>query len=70
MKNLDAYTDEELREELARVLAHAHGELLNDTEVHRLWQINEEIRQQTPRNGASCYPFGGLSNLSRHESYG
>jgi hypothetical protein len=51
MKNLDAYTDEELREELARVLAHAHGELLNDTEVHRFWQINEEIRQRRAASG-------------------
>jgi hypothetical protein len=43
MTDLDAYTYEELEQELARVLVHARGEILNDAEVHRFWQINEEI---------------------------
>jgi hypothetical protein len=39
MTDLDAYTDEELEQELARVLAHARGEVLNDAEVQRFWQL-------------------------------
>ena len=39
MTDPDAYTDEELRQELARVLAHARGEELNDAEVQRFWQL-------------------------------
>jgi hypothetical protein len=31
--NLEACTDEELEQKLARVLAYASGEVLNDTEV-------------------------------------
>jgi hypothetical protein len=59
MTDLDAWTDEELEQELARVLAHARGEVLNDAEVQKFWQLNEEIRrrvrhQETPRSGANC----------------
>ena len=43
MKDLDAYTDEELEQALARVLAHVRGEVLNDAEVQKFWQLNEEI---------------------------
>jgi hypothetical protein len=43
MTDLEAYTDEELPQELARVLVNARGEVLSDAEVHRFWQINEEI---------------------------
>ncbi len=43
MTDLDAYTDEELEQKLARVLAHARGEVLNDAEVQRFSQLNEQI---------------------------
>ena len=50
MTDIDAYTDEELEQELARVLAHARGEVLNEAEVQRFWQLNEQILR---RRGAS-----------------
>jgi hypothetical protein len=43
MTDLDAYTDEELEQELARVLVHARGEVLSDDEVREFWQLYEEI---------------------------
>jgi hypothetical protein len=43
MTNLEAYTDEELEQKLARVLAYASGETLNDTEVQKFHQLYEEI---------------------------
>ena len=48
MTDLDAYTDEELGQELARVLVLARGEVLNDAEVHTFWRINEEILRRRP----------------------
>lgn len=41
--DLHARTDEELEQELARVLAHARGEVLNDAEVQKFWLLNDEI---------------------------
>ena len=41
--DLDAYTDEELQQALAQVLAHARGEVLNDAEVQKFWQIYEAV---------------------------
>jgi hypothetical protein len=35
MTDLDAYTGDELEQELASVLAHARGEVLNHTEVQK-----------------------------------
>jgi hypothetical protein len=54
MTDLHAYTDEELEQELARVLAHARGEVLNDAEVQRFRQLNEQIlrRRAASRNAA------------------
>ena len=46
MADLDAYTDEELEQTLARVLAHARGEVLNDAEMQRFWQIYAEIHRR------------------------
>jgi len=47
--NLDAYTDEELKQALAGVLALARGEVLNDAEVQKFWQLYEEIlRRRAP----------------------
>jgi hypothetical protein len=54
MTDLDAYTYEELLQALAHVLSDARGEVLNDAEVHRFWQINEEIlrRRAASENAA------------------
>ena len=43
MTNLEACTDEELEQKLARVLAYAAGETLNDAEVQEFHQLYEEI---------------------------
>ncbi len=51
MTDLDAYTDEELEQELARVLAHARGEVLNDAEVERFRQLNEQILRRRAASG-------------------
>jgi hypothetical protein len=48
MTDLDAYTDEELQQALARVLAQARGEVLNDAEVQKFWQIYQEIQRRAP----------------------
>ena len=46
MTDLDAYTDEELEQALARVLAQARGEVLNDAEVQKFWQLYSEIQRR------------------------
>jgi len=46
MTNLDAYTDEELEQALARVLADAQGEVLTDAEVQKFWQLHKEIQRR------------------------
>jgi hypothetical protein len=51
MTDLDAYTDEELEQKLARVLAHARGEVLNDAEVQRFSQLNEQILRHRAASG-------------------
>jgi hypothetical protein len=51
MTDLGASTDEELEQELARVLAHARGEELNDAEVKRFWQLNERILRRRAASG-------------------
>jgi hypothetical protein len=51
MTDLDTYTFEELQQELARLLTHAREEVLNDAEVHRFWQINEEILRRRATSG-------------------
>ena len=43
MTNLESCTDEELEQKLARVLAYASGETLNDAEVQEFQQLYEEI---------------------------
>jgi hypothetical protein len=45
-KDLEAYTDEELEQEMARVVAHAHGEVLNDAELQKFWQLHTEIQRR------------------------
>jgi hypothetical protein len=46
MTALEAYPDEELEQEMARVLAHALGEVLNDAEVQKFWQLYKEIERR------------------------
>jgi hypothetical protein len=54
MIDLDAYTDEELEQALARVLACARGEVLNDAEVQKFWQLHQEIlRRRAPPGTAA-----------------
>jgi hypothetical protein len=51
MTELDAYTDEQLEQELARVLEHARGGVLNDAEVRKFWQLHEEILRRRSASG-------------------
>ena len=44
--NLEACTDEELEQKLARVLAYASREVLNDAEVQEFYQLYEEIQRR------------------------
>ena len=44
--NLDTCTDKELEQALARLLAHAPGEVLNDAEVEKFWLIHKEIQRR------------------------
>jgi hypothetical protein len=44
--DLDAYTDEELEQALARVLVQARREVLNDAEVQKFWQLYAEIQRR------------------------
>jgi hypothetical protein len=46
-----AYTDEELKQALARVIALARGEVLNDAEVERFWQLYAEILRRSAQSG-------------------
>jgi len=49
-----AYTDQELKQALARVIALARSEGLSDAEVQKFWQLYEEIvrRRAIPGNAA------------------
>jgi len=51
MTDLGAYTGEELERELARVLTHARGEVLNDAEMQRFWQLNEQLLRRRAASG-------------------
>jgi hypothetical protein len=46
MTNLEACTDEKLEQALARVLTYASGEVLNDAEVQKFYQLYEEIQRR------------------------
>jgi hypothetical protein len=52
--DLDAYTDEELEQEMARVLAYARGEVLNDAEVQKFWQFYTEIQRRRALPGTAA----------------
>jgi len=49
-----AYTDEELKQALARVTALARKEVLNDAEVEKFWQLCEEILRRRARSGTAA----------------
>jgi hypothetical protein len=49
-----AYTDQELKQALARVIALARSEGLNDTEVQRFWQLYEEIVRRRASSGTAA----------------
>lgn len=52
--DLAAYTDEDLKEALARVNALARCEVLNDAEVERFWQLYEEILRRRAGSGTAA----------------
>jgi len=54
MTNLEACTDEELEQELARVLAYVLGEVLNDAEVQKFYQLHEEIQRRRAPSGTAA----------------
>jgi len=49
-----AFTDEELKQALARVLALARSEGLNDAEVEKFWQLYEEILRRRASSGTAA----------------
>jgi hypothetical protein len=49
-----AYTDEELKQALAGVIALARSEVLNDAEVERFWQLYEEILRRRAPSGTAA----------------
>jgi hypothetical protein len=48
MTNLEACTQEDLENALARVLVHAAGEVLNEAEMRIFYQLYEEMRRRLP----------------------
>jgi hypothetical protein len=46
MTNLEVCTAEELEQKLARVLAYASGETLNDAEVQEFHELCDEIQRR------------------------
>jgi len=54
MTNLEACTDEELEQELARMLAYASGEVLNDAEVQKFYELHEEIQRRRAPSGTAA----------------
>ncbi len=49
LTNLEAYTEGELEQALARLLARARGEVLNDAEVQQFQQLYKEIQRRRAR---------------------
>jgi hypothetical protein len=45
-RNLGASTVEELEQEMASLLAHAQGQLLNESEMHIFIQLQQEIERR------------------------
>jgi hypothetical protein len=48
------YTDDELKQALARVIALARREVLNDAEVEAFWQLYEEILRRRASSGTAA----------------
>lgn len=51
---LNAPTEEELRQALAGLLAHAREEVLNETEVQEFWRMSQEIQRRCSRFGVAA----------------
>ena len=49
-----AYTDQELKQALARVIALARSEGLNDAEVQQFWQLYEEVVRRRATSGTAA----------------
>ena len=49
-----AYTDQELKQALARVIALARTEGLNDGELQKFWQLYEEIVRRRAASGTAA----------------
>lgn len=49
-----AYTDEELRQALARVIELAGSEVLNDAEVEKFWQLYDKILRRRAPSGTAA----------------
>jgi hypothetical protein len=49
-----AYTDQELKQALARVIALARSEGLNDAEVQKFWQLYEEVVRRRATSGTAA----------------
>jgi hypothetical protein len=49
-----AYTDQELKQALARVIALARNEGLNDAEVQQFWQLYQEIVRRRATSGTAA----------------
>ena len=49
-----AYTDQELKQALARVIALARSEGLNDAEVEKFWQLYEETVRRRGTSGTAA----------------
>jgi len=49
-----AYTDQELKQALARVIALARTEGLNDGELQKFWQLYEEIVRRRATSGTAA----------------
>jgi len=54
MADLAPYTDKELEEAMARMLTRARREVLNDTDVKKLWQLHQEIQRRRAPSGTSA----------------
>lgn len=65
MTDLDAYTDEELGQSMAHVLAHALGEVLNDAEVRKFLHLHQEmLRRRAPSETAAGKPILAPSRVT------
>jgi hypothetical protein len=49
-----AYSDDELKQALARVVALARSEVLKDGEVQKFWQLYDEIMRRGAPSGTAA----------------